>query len=76
MHDHMISGLTGILIAIAGVAALALLVAGKSNTSGVLTAGGTSIGQMLCTALSPVTGATCGGGGAITIPPICFGTNC
>lgn len=51
----------GIILAVMGVGTIALLVAKNAQTGNVLTTAGGSIGQMICTALSPVTGATCGG---------------
>jgi membrane DNA delivery protein len=45
-----------IAIAIIGIAGLAVIVSKQSNTSGVLTAGGSAASSFLSTALSPVTG--------------------
>lgn len=60
-----------ILIAIIGIAALALIVSRQSNTTGVLTAGSQAFSGALATALSPVTGASSGGlGGGLTNPTL------
>ena len=45
-------------LAIVGVATLAVIVSKNSNTSGVLSAGGSAFSSALGTALSPITGNT------------------
>ena len=45
-------------LAIVGVATLAVIVSKNSNTSGVLSAGGSAFSSALGTALSPITGST------------------
>lgn len=58
-----------ILMAIIGVAILAVLVSRQSNTTGVLSAFGTAFSGILGTAVSPVTGTGYTGGfGAIGWP--------
>lgn len=67
MTDSLISSVTSVLLAIVGVAIIAVLVSKNANTSGVITSGGSAFSQSLGTALSPVTGATgftFGGGSA------------
>jgi hypothetical protein len=49
-----------IVIAIVGIAGLAVLVSRNANTAGVITAGGQSVGGLLGVALSPITGAGVG----------------
>ena len=63
MSDKMITSFVSIANAIIGVAVIAVLVSKGANTGNVFGAIGTSISNMLCTALSPVTGNSCGGGG-------------
>jgi hypothetical protein len=63
MDDKLISGIVGVVLAITGVAVLALIVSNQSNTSAVLTGAGTSFSNVLTTALSPVTGGSNGLGG-------------
>ena len=48
-----------ILVAIVGVAALAVLVSRSANTSNVVTASSQGFAQMLCAALKPI-GVSCG----------------
>jgi hypothetical protein len=62
MSDKLITSFVSIAIAIIGVAIIAVLVSKGANTGNVFTAAGTSISNILCTALSPVTGNSCGGG--------------
>ena len=61
MNDKTITALVSVAIAIIGVAVIALLVSKSSNTSAVFGAGGNAFSQMLCKALSPITGGSCGG---------------
>jgi hypothetical protein len=50
-----------VLLAIVGVAIVAVLVSNHANTGSVIGAGGGAFAQMLGCALSPVTGGSCGG---------------
>lgn len=50
------TAITSILMAIIGVAIIAVLVSPRAQTGNVLSAGGTAIGNVLSSALSPVTG--------------------
>jgi hypothetical protein len=59
MSEKFITAGVTILIAIVGVAMLAVLVSKSSNTSGVITAGTGGFANALCTALSPI-GVKCG----------------
>lgn len=54
------SALTSIIMAVIGVAIIAVLVSQKAQTAGVLQAGGTAISNVLGAALSPVTGSSLG----------------
>lgn len=59
--EHTISTITAVIIAFIGVAIVAVLVSGQAQTAKVASAGGTSLGQIICTALSPVVhGSGCG----------------
>jgi hypothetical protein len=90
--EHLTTGIVSVILAIVGVAILAELLSLKSNTTGVVKAGGGALSQALCTALSPIMGGGCGtsvtstinfgtpptnsGGGGGGVSPICFGANC
>ena len=63
MSDQLFSSITTVVMAIIGVAILAVLVSRNSNTSGVLTAGGGAFSNILGAALSPVSGSGVLGGG-------------
>lgn len=52
------SSLVAIIMAVIGVAIVAVLVSQKAQTGTVLTAGGTAISNVLGAALSPVTGSS------------------
>lgn len=65
--DNAISGIVTVLVAIVGVATLAVLVSPKAKTAGVISAGGTAFAQALNAATGPVTGATSGFGGAASL---------
>lgn len=49
-----------ILLAVIGIAALAIIVSKQANTTGVLSTGASAFSQILGTAESPVTGANAG----------------
>lgn len=55
MTDSLVSSVTTVLLAIVGVAIIAVLVSRNANTAGVIGAGGSAFSQSLGTALSPVT---------------------
>jgi hypothetical protein len=59
VEKETIGAVVSVLLAIMGVAVLAELVSNQAQTGNVLTAGGTGITKMLCTALSPL-GIHCG----------------
>jgi len=65
--DRITESVVTILTAIIGVAILAVLVSQRSNTAGVLTAGGQAFSGMLGAATAPVTG---GGGGGMSMPTL------
>lgn len=56
--DKLTESAVTILMAIVGVAILAVLVSSKSNTTGVLQALGSFFGNSLAVATAPVTGAS------------------
>lgn len=60
MGDHLITSVITVITAIIGVAIIAVLVSRNSNTSGVITAGGSALSGILGSALSPVNGGGIG----------------
>lgn len=60
MSEQLVSSVTTVLLAIVGVAIIAVLVSRNANTTGVISAGGSAFSQDLGTALSPVTGGSFG----------------
>lgn len=54
MSNELITGTVTVLLAIAGVAIIAVLVSKNANTSGVLSAGASAFSGSLGAALSPV----------------------
>ena len=61
MSEKFIGSAVTILVAIVGVAFLAVLVSQSANTSNVLTASSNGFANALCAALSPI-GVNCGSG--------------
>lgn len=66
----MTEGIINVILAIVGVAIIAVLVSKQAQTGSVVTAGGGAVSNFLCTALSPVAGGSCGGGGGGLIPNV------
>lgn len=64
MSAKFIDAAVVILIAIVGVAALAVLLSKNSQTAGVLTASSGGFRDALCAALAPI-GVKCGGRGLV-----------
>lgn len=67
MGDSLVTAVVTVLMAIVGVAIIAVLVSKNANTTGVIQAGSAGFSQSLGTALSPITGGGFGsftGGGA------------
>jgi len=62
MGEQMVTSVVTVLLAIVGVAIIAVLVSKNANTAGVIGAGGTAFSGALGTALSPVTGQNMMGG--------------
>jgi hypothetical protein len=60
MSEQLLSSVTTVLLAIVGVAIIAVLVSKNANTTGVISAGGSAFSTDLGTALSPVTGGSFG----------------
>lgn len=58
-ESAVITSIVSVLLAVTGLAIIAVLVSGNSKTTGVLSAGSGAISQAICTALSPVTGNSC-----------------
>jgi hypothetical protein len=59
MSNDIVTGGVSVLLAIIGVAIIALLVSNQAKTSSVISAGGSGFASALSCALSPVTGAQC-----------------
>jgi len=58
MSNELIGSVTTVLLAIVGVAIIAVIVSKNAATSQVIGAGGSAFAQDLGVAISPVTGAT------------------
>ena len=56
MTDLLNAGVS-IVLAIVGIALLAVLLSKNSNTQGIITAGGTSLAQDIGAAVAPITGS-------------------
>ena len=56
MGSQLINSIVTVLVAIIGVAIVAVLVSKNANTTGVISAGSSGFSNALSTALSPVTG--------------------
>jgi len=63
MGDKAITGIVAVIMAVIGVAIVAVLVSKNANTGSVLTAGGGAFSSILNTALSPVSSTGSGFGG-------------
>jgi hypothetical protein len=72
MGDSLITAVVTVLMAIVGVAIIAVLVSKNANTTGVISAGAAGFSQSLGTALSPVVGG--GGFGSFTGGGAGYGT--
>lgn len=57
MSDHVVTSVVSILMAVVGVAIIAVLISKQANTSNVISAGTTGFGNILKAAVSPVTGS-------------------
>jgi hypothetical protein len=62
MENNLVTSVVTVLMAIIGVAIIAVLVSKQANTTGVINAGSSAFSSALGTALSPVTGATSSSG--------------
>jgi len=71
MSDHLVTSVVSVLMAIIGVALIAVLVSRNAQTGSVLSAGGSAFSRSLGTALTPVVG----GSGFTGLPPITVGIN-
>lgn len=60
MSDQLISSVVTVLLALVGVAIVAVLVSQNAQTGSVITAGGNAFTGGLGAALSPVTGSSSG----------------
>lgn len=68
MSENLITSLVTVLLAIIGVALIAVLVSRQANTSGVIAAGSNAFSTGLGRAISPITGTGlfAGGSGGFT----------
>jgi hypothetical protein len=57
MSDNLTTGIVSVILAIIGVASLAVILSPKANTTGVIQAGGSALGNDIAVAVSPVTGS-------------------
>jgi uncharacterized membrane protein (Fun14 family) len=73
MSKDAVTGVVSVLLAIVGVAIVALLVSPRAKTAGVLGASGDALSQLVCKAVSPVTGSSCGGPGFGASSTISYG---
>jgi hypothetical protein len=60
--ENIVSSIVTVLLAIIGVAIIAVLVSGRSQTAQVVTSGGSAFSGILNAALTPVTGTGFSGG--------------
>lgn len=60
MDDHLLSSGVSVVLAVLGIAALAVLVSNQAQTGSILGAGGSTLGNMIRCAISPITGDACG----------------
>lgn len=58
MSDSLGTSIVTVLLALIGVAVIAILISPKAQTGKVLTAGGGAFSGILATALAPVTGTS------------------
>ena len=61
--NKLITSIVSVLLAVIGLAIVAVLVSRNAQTGSVLGAGGGAFAQIICKALSPITGNSCGGSG-------------
>lgn len=75
MSENLITSLVTVLLAIIGVAVIAVLVSKQANTSGVIGAGSNAFNSGLGRAISPITGTGLfqGGFGGFTGGGVTFG---
>lgn len=59
MGDNDITRVAQVLLAVIGVALIAELVSARAQTGKVLGSGGSALSQMICVAMSPITGSAC-----------------
>jgi hypothetical protein len=64
MSDSLSASIVTVLLAVIGVAIIAVLVSPKASTSAVIGAGSKGFSGILGSALSPITGGSFTGGGA------------
>ena len=74
MKGDTLASIITVLVAIIGVAIVAVLVSNGSNTANVLTAGGNAFANILKTAVSPAVGSSFGLPSLNALPPSGGGT--
>ncbi len=67
MGDKAITGIVAVIMAVIGVAIVAVLVSKNANTGSVLTAGGGAFSSILKTALAPVSSTGTGVSGSTNL---------
>lgn len=65
MSDSLSTSIVTVLLAVIGVAIIAVLVSPKAQTGSVISAGSTGFSNILGSALSPIVGGTFTGGGVL-----------
>lgn len=60
MSQHTITAAVSVMLALIGLAIVAVLVSNKAQTGAVLGAGGSTLGNLIRCAVSPLTGDKCG----------------
>jgi hypothetical protein len=63
MSDSLVTALVSVVLAIVGVATIAVLVSPSAQTGGVISAGGSALAKDIAAAVSPVTGGMGGSSG-------------
>ena len=64
MSDSLATSIVTVLLAVIGVAVIAVLVSKNAQTSNIIKTGSTGFSNILGSALSPITGGTFTGGAA------------
>lgn len=57
MSDNFATGIVSVMLAVVGVATIAVIFSTKGQTANVITAGGNALAENITAAVSPVTGS-------------------